>query len=144
MDTRKIITGMANGKTTELIKISSKTRQYIICKDRMRAKYIIKIAKELGLNIPHPITAEQLPLGSKYIYKVLVDDVLDVLEVFIGKGISEATTRAQHIEIQDMGNISDAEIDSFGKFSDDEKKIIKEQYSRFPKGYFPNPRCALY
>jgi hypothetical protein len=44
----------------------------------------------------------------------------------------------------EKGSITDEEIDTYGKFSDYEKKIIKEQYSKCPKGTFPNPRCALY
>ena len=43
-----------------------------------------------------------------------------------------------------MGDITDEEIDAFGRFSDYEKKIIKEMYSKYQKGTFPNPRCALY
>lgn len=44
----------------------------------------------------------------------------------------------------EYGSITDEEIDQFGEFSDYEKKIIKNQYSRNKKGTFPNPRCALY
>ncbi|MGN2371913.1 ASCH/PUA domain-containing protein [Clostridium cagae] len=47
-------------------------------------------------------------------------------------------------EYKEMGNITDEEIEAFGKFSDYEKVIIKEQYSKYPKGFFPNPMCALY
>lgn len=47
-------------------------------------------------------------------------------------------------EYKEMGNITDKEIDAFGKFTDEQKKIIKEQYSKYPKGFFPNPICALY
>lgn len=46
-------------------------------------------------------------------------------------------------EYKEMGSITDKEIDAFGKFSDYEKGIIKEQYSKHPKGFFPNPICAL-
>lgn len=44
----------------------------------------------------------------------------------------------------ELGSITDKEIDAFGKFTDEQKKIIKEQYSKYPKGFFPNPMCALY
>lgn len=47
-------------------------------------------------------------------------------------------------KIIEMGHITDEEIDAFGKFSDYEKRIIKEQYSKHPEGIFPNPMCALY
>ncbi len=47
-------------------------------------------------------------------------------------------------ECIENGNTTDEEIDAFGKFSDYEKGIIKEQYSKYPKGTFPNPICALH
>lgn len=47
-------------------------------------------------------------------------------------------------EYIEMGSITDEEIDAFGKFSDYQKGIIKEQYSLHNKGFFPNPMCALY
>jgi hypothetical protein len=105
IDTRKIITGLRNGKTTELIKISNKTWQYIICKDWNRVHVIVKMAEELELTIPYPITIRELPLKSKYINEVLVDDALDILQVFIGKNISYATTRAQHMELKEIESI---------------------------------------
>ncbi len=46
-------------------------------------------------------------------------------------------------KIVEPGFITDEEIDAFGKFSDYEKNIIKEGYSKHEKGFFPNPICAL-
>lgn len=46
-------------------------------------------------------------------------------------------------KVVEMGCITDEEINAFGEFSDYEKNIIKEQYSKYPKGFFPNPICAL-
>lgn len=47
-------------------------------------------------------------------------------------------------ELKIKGSITDEEIDDYGRFTNDEKKIIREQYSKHKKGKFPNPRCALY
>lgn len=47
-------------------------------------------------------------------------------------------------KVIELGSITDEELDTFSKFSDYEKNIIKEEYSKHPKGFFPNPRCALY
>jgi hypothetical protein len=47
-------------------------------------------------------------------------------------------------DYKEMGSITDKEIEAFGKFSDYEKRIIKEQYSKYPEGTFPNPICALH
>lgn len=47
-------------------------------------------------------------------------------------------------EYIEKGNITDEEIDTFGKFTNEQKKIIKKEYAKYPKGFFPNPMCALY
>lgn len=102
METKKIMTGIRNGKTTELIKISSETGKYIVCADRDRAWFIARIARDLRLKIPHPVTIREFVLKKPFVAEVLVDDVLDVLEAIIGKRISHATTRAQHIELNNV------------------------------------------
>lgn len=53
------------------------------------------------------------------------------------------------IDLSDMeftivGSITDEEIDKWAKFSDHDKAIIKDQYSKYPEGFFPNPWCALH
>lgn len=83
------------GKTTELIRIANKEWLYIICKDRQRVDVIVKKAEELGLDIPFPITAKELPLRSPHIKSVLVDDIEDVLEYIIQKKIDFATTSCE-------------------------------------------------
>lgn len=47
-------------------------------------------------------------------------------------------------KIIEMGYITDEEIDAYGKFTDSQKEIIKKMYAEYPKGFFPNPMCALY
>lgn len=47
-------------------------------------------------------------------------------------------------EYIEYGSITDEEIAAFGKFTNGQKEIIKAMYSRHPKGFFPNPMCALY
>lgn len=81
-----------HGKTTELIRKSNKEWKYIICRDRERLKQIVSMADKMNLNIPFPITAKELPLRGRYIDKVLVDDINDVMEYLVGKPISVATT----------------------------------------------------
>jgi hypothetical protein len=65
-----------------------------------------------------------------------IDDLLDPNKIIDPANIE--------IEIIEMGHITDAEIDSFGKFSDREKSIIKKEYASHKKGFFPNPICALH
>jgi len=83
------------GKTTELVKRSSKERKYIVCKDQQRVRVIEETAKRLRLFIPFPITVAELPLRGVYINSVLVDDIEDVLEYVIGKKIDFATTSCE-------------------------------------------------
>lgn len=80
------------GKSTDLIKLSSKHGLYIICATRDRAQYLSTMAMEMGIHIPFPITPRELPLRSPYIKGVLIDDFEDVLSYLIGKPIVLATT----------------------------------------------------
>lgn len=75
------------GKTTELIKMSNKEWLYIICCNKQRVEHISKMAQNMGLDIPYPISLGELPLRSPYIKKVLIDDADDVLTYLIGKEI---------------------------------------------------------
>ncbi|WP_312286695.1 hypothetical protein [Terrisporobacter sp.] len=80
------------GKTTELIKVSNEKWIYIVCADRKRAENISRMAMEMSLNIPFPITVNELPIRSPYIKEVLLDDVEDVLTRLIRKPVLIATT----------------------------------------------------
>lgn len=88
------------GKTTELIKKSSSDQLYIVCADRQRLKVITQMAKSMELEIPFPIIAEELPLRSPFIKKVLVDDVESVLYRLIQKPILMASTSMEFKPLQ--------------------------------------------
>lgn len=97
----KIIRGnIRSGKTTELIKKSNKEWKYIICKDKQRVESISKLANDLGIDIPFPITLNELPIRSSYIKSVLVDDIEDILECIIQKPIDYGTTSCKIEKIQ--------------------------------------------
>lgn len=83
------------GKTTALVKKSHSEWKYIVCKDRQRLNVIKKVASDLNLDIPYPITVSELPLRSKHIESVLVDDIEDVLEYIIKKPIDIVTTSCE-------------------------------------------------
>lgn len=81
-----------SGKTTKLIKISNKTKSPIICRNRNIAKFIKTMAKEMGLEIPNPMTIDMYK-NEKYRYeKVLIDDLDLVLGQFLVTRILYATT----------------------------------------------------
>jgi hypothetical protein len=74
------------GKTTELIKVANEKGMYIVCASRQRAKYVA------DLDIPYPISVDELPIRSQFIKEVLVDDIEDVLSALIRKPIYQATS----------------------------------------------------
>ena len=87
------------GKTTELIKQSSKEWKYIICLNRDRAMLIVKTAEKLGLDIPFPITVGELPIKGRYIKEILIDDFESVLQALIGAKVDIATTSCEIINL---------------------------------------------
>lgn len=87
------------GKTTELVKKSNSEWKYIVCRDQQRLDVIEKVASDLNLVIPYPITVDELPLRSKHIESVLVDDIEDILEYIIQKPIDIATTSCEVEEL---------------------------------------------
>lgn len=74
---KKIILERGKGKTTELIKISSETGDYIVCASIDEAAYIQSMANELGLRIPLPITYNEFLKGyyGRQISGFLIDNV---------------------------------------------------------------------
>ncbi len=89
----------ACGKTTELIKQSNKEQLYIVCADRNRLNFISRMAREMELEIPFPITVDELPLRSPHIKEVLVDDVEAVLYQLIRKPVSAMSTSLRFKEL---------------------------------------------
>ena len=120
----KIIrTDRGRGKTTELIKQSARDRSYILCMNKENARYIYDMAREMNLNIPHPITTADLPLRG-FKGSVLIDEIDYILPRLIGTQVDVITTSAP-IDTLDDKNITlkiKAEIDNF----DDVKQKIKE------------------
>ncbi|QHE63977.1 hypothetical protein FHE72_23590 (plasmid) [Rossellomorea vietnamensis] len=90
----------ACGKTTELIKKAGEEHLYIVCADRNRLRFVTQMAKEMEVDIPFPVTVEELPLRGSFIKEVLVDDVEAVLYQLIRKPILMASTS---MELKKMG-----------------------------------------
>lgn len=98
----KIISGEAcSGKTTELIKKAHEENKYILCVDRKRAENIERMSIDLGLKIPFPITVNELPINSKFIESILIDDVEDVLQRILNKRIDYVTTSCEIEKLND-------------------------------------------
>ena len=74
-----IIKPRQTGKTTELIKIASKSNgAYIIVSDKLRADQLFNQAKKLGYDINYPLTQNEI-VNKKYygigVKSFLIDDV---------------------------------------------------------------------
>lgn len=84
---KKIIKYRGEGKTTELIKLSAETGAVIITP--FDTRYIRDLAREMNLDIPHPLNLRDLNLCQ---YKdrrfpVLVDEADYMLERLLGKTV---------------------------------------------------------
>ena len=89
MDRRK-------GKSTELIKLSNEKWYYIVCANRQRALQLDSQSQQMGLEIPFPITVNELPITSPYIRGLLIDDVDEVLQTLCGtSNIIQCTTSCE-------------------------------------------------
>ena len=96
----------ASGKTTLLIKESAKTGRPIIEPNTFFARYVEEQAKEMGLNIPEPISATSWNggyyRGSNFnrIDGFLIDEVDLVLANIFGKPIVKATYTEEKVGMQ--------------------------------------------
>lgn len=74
--------GRGSGKTTKLIEEAAKGFFYIVCADKKRADYILRLARDYDLNIPHPLTFREF-LDQRFIGRgirgFLIDDADDLL-----------------------------------------------------------------
>lgn len=61
-----IIGGRGSGKTTNLIKMCAKKGGYIVCQHRREAHRIFWMAKDMEVDIPHPITYDEFLNGRYY------------------------------------------------------------------------------
>lgn len=93
-----IISGRGAGKTTELVRRSAETGYYIVTVNRQAALSVTYIARDLGLKIPFPLTAQEFIQG-KYdsgVRGVLIDDADDLLRSFSRVPVFAATMSADN------------------------------------------------
>lgn len=135
---RIIRTERGKGKTAELIKQSARDWSYILCMNKRNAHYIHDMAREMGFDIPYPITPADLPLRG-FKGSVLIDEIDYILPTLVGTQVDTITTSAP---IDTLGYKSTtpkikAEIDSFDDVKQkikEEKESIKERLSRLNRG----------
>lgn len=106
----KLILGdRQSGKTTELIKESARTGAYIVVSCRKEAHNVFGSAKELGLNIPFPLTVAEViyESPSSYIFQkgILIDNLERILcRLFNYITINAATVDCTALDIGVMDN----------------------------------------
>lgn len=94
-----------SGKTATLIKKSAETGAYIVVANKNQACSVYRQAKEMGYNIPFPVTISEITTGRKYIdvsymkkRGVLIDELQSVLDIaFCGIPIHGATLNLDSI-----------------------------------------------
>ena len=72
------------GKTTELIKLASKGRyKLIVCHNQNEARRIFKLARNMDLNIPLPISYREF-LDKSYCGNNIEAFLIDNVDLFLG------------------------------------------------------------
>lgn len=89
----KVFSGKrGSGKSTAAIRESAETNKYILVGSKEQAKYIFNKAQRLGLNIPFPITLnEVVEYRNLPIKEVIVDEAGVILEYLLRKKITMLT-----------------------------------------------------
>lgn len=91
------------GKTTDLIKRSNKEWLYIVVANNQRADNIVRLARDMEIEIPYPITCNELPLSPRSKIKgVLIDEIEMVLEQLVRRPIIAASTSYAMIEMNSL------------------------------------------
>lgn len=119
----------ASGKTTLLIKESAKTGRPIIEPNTFSARYVEEQAKEMGLNIPEPISATSWNggyyRGSNFnkIDGFLIDEVDSVLSSIFGSPIYKATYTPEKIGAA-KAHDGKVDVDELEKMLDNFEKAL--------------------
>lgn len=86
------------GKTTELVKESARTGQYILAVNKAHVQNIEQIAKKAGVTIPYSVTVDEIVRMDRFTCAssiqrdgLLVDEAIMVLSKLIGLKITGVT-----------------------------------------------------
>jgi hypothetical protein len=96
--TEIIVRSRQGGKTTELIRRAAESGGYIVCTDQRRAWQIAEHAREMGLNIPFPLTASEWQKRSYHppgVRGLLFDDLDRIIQSMTAVPVLAATWTAE-------------------------------------------------
>lgn len=108
-----------SGKTATLIKKSAETGAYILVANKHQAIAVYRQAKEMGYNIPFPVTVSEITTGRNYIdvsymkkRGLLIDELQSVLDIaFCGIPIHGTTlnldsnTDIKYLNLDERGSV---------------------------------------
>lgn len=87
------------GKTTELVRLAAGEFLYVVCPDRRQVRYVAQLARDMGLDIPFPMTWGEFLRGD-YRAKGVEGFVIDNLDLCI-QGMSHVPVRAVSLTDED-------------------------------------------
>lgn len=96
-----ILRARQGGKTSELIRLAAGTGTYIVCTDQRRARQIAQQAKDMGLSIPFPLTAEEwrkLEYHPPGVRGIAFDDLDRIIQGMTAVPVLAATWTADDTE----------------------------------------------
>ena len=77
-----LLSGMRCGKTTEAIKLSAKKFAYIVCMNMEEVDRVSRMARDMGLDIPQPITFFDL-IQRRYYGEGIKGFIIDNADVLL-------------------------------------------------------------
>ena len=87
------------GKTTDLVRLAAAEFLYVVCPDRQQVRHVQRVARDMGLDIPFPMTWGEFLRGD-YRSKGVKGFVIDNLDLCI-QGMSHVPVRAVSLTDED-------------------------------------------
>ena len=87
------------GKTTELVRLAAEEFLYVVCPDQAQVFYVARMARDMGLGIPFPLTWHEFATG-RYHSQGIKGFVIDNLDLCI-QGMSHVPVRAVSLTDED-------------------------------------------
>jgi hypothetical protein len=111
-----IIGGRQTGKTTALIKSAHDQRAYIVCPNERMKRSVAKMAQDMEITIPYPVSMAELPFHTPFVRSVMVDEGQLLLQELIGKPVEAMTLCADSVMFpRDTCHMVDACCDRCGR-----------------------------
>lgn len=104
-----VIGERCSGKTTRLIERSAKEGIYILVANKAMARCIADQAKEMGLDIPFPVTLDEYLRGNKFQGSSIRRDGLLIDDLDMGLDLLFGSIPIREVTLTDRGNVEKLE-----------------------------------